>query len=55
MYIKLIKPFYGHKDYRRRLNNPIAVGKVLNYQPNPERAKELIKRGIAKEYHVYKK
>jgi len=49
MKIKLIKPFYGHNNYRSH-HNPISIGKVLDYQNNPKRAKNLIKQGIAIEY-----
>ena len=45
--IKIIKPFYGHNNWRTK---SIAIGKVLNYGPNPERCKELIEKGIAIEY-----
>lgn len=45
--IELIKPFFGHNNYRRK---PISIGKVLNYGANPERGKKLIENGIAIEY-----
>ena len=45
--IKIIKPFYGHNNWRTR---PISIGKVLNYGANPERGKKLIKNGIAITY-----
>tara|TARA_R110000824_G_scaffold4623_7_gene22261 strand:- start:1022 stop:1204 length:183 start_codon:yes stop_codon:yes gene_type:complete len=45
--IKIIKPFYGYNNWRTK---PIAIGKVLNYGNNPERAKELIRKEIAIEY-----
>ena len=45
--IKIIKPFYGHNNWRTR---PISIGKVLNYGANPERGKKLIKDGIAITY-----
>ena len=45
--IKLIKPFYGHNNWR---TSPLAVGRVLNYGPNPKRGRGLIKDGIAIEY-----
>ena len=45
--IKIIKPFYGHNNWRTR---PISIGRVLNYGANPERGKKLIKNGIAITY-----
>ena len=45
--IKIIKPFYGHNNWRTK---PIAIGKVLNYGANPKRGLKLIKQGIAIEY-----
>ena len=45
--IKLIKPFFGHDNWRRK---PIAIGKVLNYGANPARGRKLIEDGIAIEY-----
>ena len=45
--IKLIKPFYGHDNWRSK---SIAIGKVLNYGANPERGRKLITDGIAIEY-----
>jgi len=47
LYVKLVKPFYGHNNWRTK---PITVGKVLNYGANPERGRKLIKDGIAIEY-----
>ena len=45
--IKLIKPFYGHNNWRTK---SVTIGKVLNYGANPERGKKLIADGIAIEY-----
>ena len=45
--IKIIKPFYGHNNWRTR---PISIGKVLNYGANPKRGRKLITDGIAIEY-----
>ena len=45
--IKLIKPFFGHNNWRTK---PLTIGKVLNYGSNPERGKKLITNGIAIEY-----
>ena len=46
--IKLIKPFYGHNNWRTK---SLAIGKVLNYGANPERGKRLIADGIAVKYN----
>ena len=45
--IKLIKPFYGHDNWRTK---PLAIGRVLNYGSNPKRGRDLIRQGIAVEY-----
>ena len=45
--IKLIKPFYGHNNWRTK---PLSIGKVLNYGSNSERGRKLIKDGIAITY-----
>ena len=45
--IKLIKPFFGHNNWRSK---PLAIGRVLNYGANPERGRKLIADGIAIEY-----
>ena len=47
--IKLIKPFYGHNNWRTK---PLSIGRVLNYGANPERGQKLIKDRIA---IIYKK
>jgi len=45
--IKLIKPFYGHNNWRTK---PLSIGRVLNYGANPERGQKLIKDRIAITY-----
>ena len=45
--IKLIKPFYGHNNWRTK---PVAVGRVLNYSANPKRGIKLIEQKIAIKY-----
>tara|TARA_R100001443_G_scaffold29396_1_gene42551 strand:- start:3573 stop:3983 length:411 start_codon:yes stop_codon:yes gene_type:complete len=47
--VKLVKPYYGHGNWRG-VNNPIKVGKVLDFSANRERGLALIKDGIAIEY-----
>ena len=47
--IKLIKPFYGHNNWRAK---PLAIGRVLNYGANPSRGRKLIADGIAIEYNA---
>ena len=45
--IKLIKEFFGHNNWRTK---PLAIGRVLNYSANPQRALDLINKGIAIKY-----